>query len=107
MLYIPAWRVGESLRNTIDKDEGSSFSLIPAWVDHIEKSNLTEMTYAYIQQYSRRFEAVFVCFGPIIATLYTLRPFYTLDSTNTLYRYNIILLIAISIDTEDRILPLA
>jgi hypothetical protein len=45
--------------------------------------------------------------GSIRATLYTLRPFYALDSTYTRSRYNITLLLAVGIDAEDNILPLA
>jgi hypothetical protein len=39
--------------------------------------------------------------------LRTLRPFYALDGTHTRSRYNLTLLIAVGIDAEDRILPLA
>src|SRR3979490_637642 len=56
---------------------------------------------------SGRFEAIFVMLGPIRSTLNTLRPFYALDGTHTRSRYNITLLIAVGIDAEDRILPLA
>jgi hypothetical protein len=34
-------------------------------------------------------------------------PFYTLDGTHTRSQYNLTLLIAVGIDTEDRILPFA
>jgi transposase-like protein len=45
--------------------------------------------------------------GSTRATLSTLRPFYALDGTHTRSRYNLTLLIAVGIDGEDRILPLA
>jgi len=54
-----------------------------------------------------RFEALFVMIGEIRTILPTLRPFYALDGTHTRSRYNLTLLIAVGIDAEDRILPLA
>jgi hypothetical protein len=54
-----------------------------------------------------RFEALFVMIGEIRTILQTLRPFYALDGTHTRSRYNLTLLIAVGIDAEDRILPLA
>ena len=54
-----------------------------------------------------RFEPIFVMLGSIRATLNTLRPFYALDGTHTRSRYDLTLLIAVGIDAEDRILPLA
>ena len=54
-----------------------------------------------------RFEALFVIIGEIRTSLPTLRPFYTLDGTHTRSRYNLTLLIAVGIDAEGRILPLA
>ena len=39
MLYILAWRARELLRDTIDGDEGASFSLIPDWIDQVEKAD--------------------------------------------------------------------
>lgn len=45
--------------------------------------------------------------GPIRSIIHLLRPFYALDGTHTRSRYNVTLLIAVGIDAEDRILPLA
>ena len=44
--------------------------------------------------------------GSIRSTLGTLRPFYASDGTHTRSPYNLILL-AVGIDTEDRVLPVA
>ena len=46
-------------------------------------------------------------FGPGRATLSCLRPFYALDGTHTRSRYNLTLLLAVGIDAEDRVHPLA
>jgi hypothetical protein len=45
--------------------------------------------------------------GPINIGIQTLRPFYALDGTYTRSRYNLTLLVAVGIDTEDHVLPLA
>ena len=53
------------------------------------------------------FEALFMMFGAVRAILSCLRPFYALDSIHTRSRYNLTLLLAVRIDTEDRVYPLA
>jgi hypothetical protein len=56
---------------------------------------------------TRRFKALFIIFVLVRATLSCLQPFYALDSTYTRSRYNLTLLLAVRIDTEDRVHPLA
>jgi len=56
---------------------------------------------------TRRFEALFIMFRAVRATLSCLRPFYALDGTHTRSRYNLTLLLAVGIDAEDRVHPLA
>jgi hypothetical protein len=104
---MPAWRARERLRDMIDGDEGASFSLIPDWILQITNADSTKMTYTYLQTSNTRFEALFVSLGSTISMLRTLRPFYALDGTHTRSRYNLTLLIAVGINAEDRILPLA
>ena len=105
---MPAWRARERLRDILDGDEGISFSLIPAWISRVEEADDTMGTYIDLKvSDNNRFEAIFVMLGSIRATLSTLRPFYALDGTHTRSRYNLTLLIAVGIDAEDRILPLA
>jgi hypothetical protein len=102
---MPAWR-GERLRDTIDGDEGVSFSLIADWIDRIKKAdNLTYIQLKTAQD--NRFEALFMVLGSIRSQIHYLQPFYTLDSTHTRSQYNLTLLIAVGIDTEDCILPIA
>jgi hypothetical protein len=104
---MPAWRARERLNNILDRDKGASFGLIPAWKARVEEDDDTG-TYIDIEiSESGRFEAIFVMLGPIRATLSTLWPFYALDGTHTRSRYGLTLLIAVGIDAEDRILPLA
>ena len=45
--------------------------------------------------------------GSTRAILHTLQPFYALDGTHTRSRYNLIFLVAVGIDAEDHVLPLA
>jgi hypothetical protein len=54
-----------------------------------------------------RFEALFIMLGSIRSRIQYLRPFYALDGTYTRSQYNLTLLIAVGIDTEDYILPFA
>jgi hypothetical protein len=107
---MPAWRARERLRNILDGDEGENFKLIPAWIARISEDSTTSI-YTGIQATENpedvRFEAIFVMLGSIRATLGTLRPFYALDGTHTRSRYNLTLLLAVGIDAEDRIIPLA
>jgi hypothetical protein len=107
--YTPAWRARERLRNTLDGDEGASFNLIPAWILRLKEDD-TAGSPSYIELKTTiggRFEALFVMIGSVRSTLNTLRPFYALDGTHTRSRYNLTLLIAVGIDAEDQILPLA
>jgi hypothetical protein len=102
---MPAWRARERLRNTIDGDEGVSFSLIPDWIDRVkEADNSTSIQLK--KTHDNRFEAIFVMLGSIRSRIHYLRPFYALDGTHTRSEYNLTLLIAVGIDAEDRILPL-
>jgi MULE transposase domain len=104
--YMPAWRARERLRNTIDGDEGVSFSLIPDWIDRVkEADNSTSIQLK--KTHDNRFEAIFVMLGSIRSRIHYLRPFYALDGTHTRSEYNLTLLIAVGIDAEDRILPFA
>jgi hypothetical protein len=103
---MPAWRARERLRNTIDGDEGVSFSLIPDWIDRVkEADNSTSIQLK--KTHDNRFEAIFVMLGSIRSRIHYLRPFYALDGTHTRSEYNLTLLIAVGIDAEDRILPFA
>jgi hypothetical protein len=104
--YKPAWRAREHLRHALEGDEGGNFSLIPSWCSRV--SNGMANTYIHLKATADlRFEALFVMLGSTRATLHTLRPFYALDGTHTRSRYNITLLLAVGIDAEDRVLPLA
>jgi hypothetical protein len=104
--YMPAWRARERLRKTIDGDEGTSFSLVPDWIDRVEKAD--NSTYIRLKTtHESRFEALFVMLGSIRSRIHFLRPFYALDGTHTRSQYNLTLLIAVGIDAEDRILPFA
>jgi hypothetical protein len=104
--YMPAWRAKEYLRDTIDGNEGISFSLIPDWIDRVKKAD--NSTYIELKKtQDRRFEAIFVMLGSIRSQIQRLRPFYALDSTHTRSQYNLTLLIAVGLDAENRILPFA
>ena len=104
--YMPAWRARERLRDTIDGDEGASFSLIPDWIDRVKKAD--NSTYIRLKTtHKKQFEAIFVMLRSIRSRIHFLRPFYTLDGTHTQSQYNLTLLIVVGIDTEDRILPFA
>ena len=107
--YMPAWRARERLRDTLDGDEGASFNLIPAWINRLQEVEDDEIP-AWLQldiTEDGRFQALFIMLGPIRAFLHTIRPFYALDGTHTRSRYNLTLLIAVGLDGEDRVLPLA
>jgi MULE transposase domain/SWIM zinc finger len=105
--YMPAWRARERVRDIHDGDEGASFQLIEAWATQIIENDTTG-TYIALETSSKgRFKALFVMLGSIRSRLKTLRPFYALDGTHTRSQYNLTLLIAVGIDAEDHILPLA
>ena len=104
--YMPAWRARERLRDTIDGDEGVSFSLIPDWIDRVKKAD--NSTYIRLKTtHENQFKALFIMPGSIRSRIRFLRPFYALDGTHTRSQYNLTLLIAVGIDAEDRILPFA
>ena len=106
--YMPAWRAREFLRDIIDGDEGTSFSLLPDWIDQVKKADQTNSTYIRLKRtHENQFEAIFIMLGSIRSRLHFLRPFYALDGTHTRSQYNLTLLIAVGIDAEDRILPFA
>jgi hypothetical protein len=105
--YISAWRARERLLNTLNGDEGASFKLIPAWIESIKTAQEDGFYAAWQSSENGCFEALFVMLGPINIGIQTLRPFYALDGTHTRSRYNLTLLIAVGIDAEDHVLPLA
>jgi hypothetical protein len=107
VLYKPAWRARERVWDTLDGDEGSSFSLILDWCKRIINNSTTNPYIVTKLSDNVRFEALFVTIREIRTSLPTLRPFYALYGTHTRSRYNLTLLIAVGINTEDRILPLA
>jgi hypothetical protein len=107
MPYKPAWRAREHHRNMLDGDEGSSFSLIPDWCKRVTGDGTTGPYIDMKLSDDMRFEAIFIMIGEIRTPLPTLRPFYALDGTHTRSQYNLTLLVAVGIDAEDRILPLA
>jgi hypothetical protein len=58
--YMPAWRARERLRDTIDGDEGVSFSLIPDWIDRVKKAD--NSTYIQLKTTpENQFEAYLLC----------------------------------------------
>src|SRR3981189_1293327 len=104
MPYMPAWRARELLRDTINGNEGASFSLIPDWIERV--MNADNSTYIRLKTtHENQFEAIFIMLGLIRSRIHFLRPFYALDGTHTRSQYNLTLLIAVGIDAEDRILP--
>ena len=105
--YISAWRARERLHDIIHGNEGTSFNLIPAWLSRIEDAETANGYYYMETTDTGRFEALFIMFGAIRATLSCLRPFYALDGTHTRSRYNLTLLLAVGIDAEDHVYPLA
>jgi hypothetical protein len=105
MPYMPAWRARELLQDTINRNEGASFSLIPDWIERV--INADNSTYIRLKTtYENQFEAIFIMLGSIRSRIHFLRPFYALDGTHTRSQYNLTLLIAVRIDAEDCILPL-
>jgi hypothetical protein len=105
--YMSAWRARERLHNTIYGSEGASFNLLPAWLLRVETAE-TANGYIHLETTdSGRFEALFIMLGAVRATLSCLRPFYALDGTHTRSRYNLTLLLAVGIDADDRVHPLA
>jgi hypothetical protein len=106
VLYIPAWRARECLRDIIDRDKGASFSLIPDWINCVKKAD--NSTYIQLKTtYKNQFKALFVMLRSIRSRIHFLQPFYALNSTYTRSQYNLTLLIAVGIDAEDCILPFA
>ena len=103
---MPAWRARERLQDIIDGDKGASFSFIPNWIDQVKTAD--NSTYIQLKTTQKnKFEAIFVMLGAIRSRIHFLRPFYALDGTHTRSQYNLTLLIAVGIDTEDCILPFA
>lgn len=105
--YMSAWRARERLHDVIYGNEGKSFNLIPGWLSRVEDADDANGYYWLETTDTGRFEALFIMFGPVRATLSCLRPFYALDGTHTRSRYNLTLLLAVGIDAEDRVHPLA
>lgn len=90
----------------LDRDEGTSFKLIPPQIDRISEDTTTSI-YTSCAVSARRFKAMFIILRSIRSTLSTIRPFYALDGTHTRSRCNLTLLLVVRIDAEDRVLPLA
>jgi hypothetical protein len=51
---MPAWRARERLRDIINGDEGTSFSLVHDWINRVEKADETNSTYILgLRQHTR------------------------------------------------------
>lgn len=105
--YISAWRARERLCDTLNGNEGASFKLIPTWIERVKAVQGDDFYTALQTSENGSFEALFIVFGPINLGIQTLRPFYAFDGTHTRSRYNLTLLIAVGVDAEDHVLPLA
>ena len=82
---MSAWRARECLYDIIYGNKGTSFNLIPAWLSCIEAVDVdTADRYLYLEiTDTGRFEALFIMFGAVRATLSCIRPFYALDGIYT------------------------
>jgi hypothetical protein len=78
---MSAWRARERLHDVIHGNEGASFNLIPDWLLRVETAEAdTANGYLHLEiTDTRRFEALFMMFGAVRATLSCLRPFYALE----------------------------
>jgi hypothetical protein len=66
--YQSAWRARERLRDQINGDEGTTFSLIPDWINRLNE--VDNSTYIKLQKtQDNRFEALFIMLGTIRSRL--------------------------------------
>jgi hypothetical protein len=104
---MPKYRIRKQRQERIYNKKADSYKLLLNYVWRLKKSNLK--TFAKIQknQQSNRFKVIFIVLGSLIYVVRYIRPFYALDSTYIRLKYNLMLLIAVGIDKENHILPLA
>ena len=83
---MPAWRARERLRDTIDGDEGTSFSLIPDWMDRVEESKSTYIRLKRVPD-TTALKLYLLCLDQFDEVYDFLRPFYSPSCTKNIHNY--------------------
>jgi hypothetical protein len=104
---MPRYRARERGQERIYGKEADSYKLLPDYVRRLKEANPGTFAKIRKNRQSNRFKAIFIALGSLIHAVRYIRPFYALDGTHIRSKYNLTLLIAVGIDGEDHVLPLA
>ena len=104
--YKQAYRTIQAVLLELHGDEASCFAKFPAYIERYEAADPHNFARLAIAK-SGNFEAAFFAPGGLRSAHYNLRGFTALDGTHTKSRFRMMLLLAVGVDANDLVLPLA
>ncbi|KAH9626059.1 hypothetical protein KSS87_001984 [Heliosperma pusillum] len=109
--YMKTWHAKQKAMADLYGDWKGSYALVPRYLQALKTTNPgTVVKFAYKvggPSNVRVFDRVFWAFGPSIRGFEHCRPILTVDGTHLYGKYKGVLLIAIGVDANDQIYPLA
>ncbi|KAH9619098.1 hypothetical protein KSS87_014112 [Heliosperma pusillum] len=109
--YMKTWHAKQKAMADLYGDWKGSYALLPRYLQALKTTNPgTVVKFAYKvggPSNVRVFDRVFWAFGPSIRGFEHCRPILTVDGTHLYGKYKGVLLIAIGVDANDQIYPLA
>ncbi|GJR71714.1 transposase, MuDR, MULE transposase domain protein [Tanacetum coccineum] len=105
--YKQAWRSKNVALESISGCPESSFAQLPYYCYNLERTNDGTVTHIETDN-EDRFKMVFIAFGVVIRSFkYHMRPLITIDATHLKGRYEGINLLAVGMDGNNQIIPIA
>lgn len=109
--YRKAWKAKQKAMADIFGNWESSYELLPRYLQAMKESNPGTQFHIVSNDIGsseyEEFDRVFWAFGPSIRGFKHCRPIITIDGTHLYAKYKGVLLIAMGVDAEDQIYPLA
>ncbi|KAL9665429.1 hypothetical protein QQ045_020849 [Rhodiola kirilowii] len=108
--YIKAWKARQKAFVYLFGEWEGSFETLPAYMDMLKESNPGSIVYwdkSVLDSGNVNVNRVFWAFGPAINGFTHCRPVISIDATHLIGKWKGVLMIAVTYDGENEILPLA
>jgi len=104
---MPLYWGRELAKEKVWGDEADNFRRLPAYIERLRIADPESCVLLKKHPTTKRFQAIFIVLGSLINAIQYLRQFFAFDGTHIRTKYNLTLLIAVGIDGEGHVLPLA